>query len=331
MKNKIDQNNKTDQKYKTDQLKTVPEIDLFRIFPPEHDRFAFPADIHRVTASHGGEAFLILGSEMNALYDCGMALAGPDLVHNIRCFTDKLDYVILSHSHYDHMGGLPYVLEAFPKACVCASAKCARIFASENARKTMRQLGEDAKRQYAPGSTVPIITDGIRVDRQLAEGDQISLGDLTITAYETKGHTDCSMSFYIEEIGLLITSESTGILKKLDWVDTPILKDFSDAYVSLEKCRSLHPKHISIPHYAMLPADYNEKFFSLFDEECRRKMDYVRQRLAKGLSTEEIIRQYREDFWFDEIAQEMPYEAFETNSIHIVGALIRAIENEGDR
>ena len=100
--------------------------DIFNVFGDDFDRFDFPADVYRVTAGFGGEALLIVGSEKTGLLDCGMAYCGEKMVEKLarrlaENGREKLDYIILSHSHYDHMGALPYVRRRFPEAMVCGS------------------------------------------------------------------------------------------------------------------------------------------------------------------------------------------------------------------
>ena len=87
------------------------------------EREGFPKPLVRVTGGKGGEAVLILGSEKTALIDCGMAYCGERMTENLAerlasSGREKLDYIILSHSHYDHMGALPYVMRIFPDAVV---------------------------------------------------------------------------------------------------------------------------------------------------------------------------------------------------------------------
>ena len=90
----------------------------------ETDRFSFPDFIDRMTAGIGGESLLIRGENRVALYDTGMAYCGGQLVENVReaLGGGRLDYVILSHSHYDHIGALPDVIRAFPEAVVAGGA-----------------------------------------------------------------------------------------------------------------------------------------------------------------------------------------------------------------
>ena len=294
-------------------------------FGSDYDRFEFPCRIERVTAGHGGEALLILGSEKNALLDCGMAYCGPKTVNNILKACSSLDYILLSHSHYDHIGALPYIREAFPQAVVCGSEKCSRVLPRENAHRLMKELGTAARDLYDPDSAEEIRTDGLSVDRVLKDGDVISLGRETITAYETKGHTDCSMSYMLEPVRLLFTSESTGILEGENYIHTPLLKSFSQGLESLEKCRRLNPEYICLPHFGMLPAAFNSKYFEMFRQECDSKTDFVREMMSEGLDREEMFRRYIRRYWTPEKMDEQPFEAFEINSGHILDALIRYI------
>ena len=171
---------------------------VFDVFDKDFNRFDFPADVHRVTGGRGGEALLVLGSERTALIDCGMAFCGRRMVKNLEKKLkengrEDLDYVLLSHSHYDHMGALPYVRASFPEAVVCASRRCKEILTRPNAKKLIRELGLAARELYEPENTEDILVDDLKVDRILEDGDVISLGKERLVALETKGHTDCSM------------------------------------------------------------------------------------------------------------------------------------------
>ena len=123
------------------------DIEIFNVFGDGFDRFAFPGKQYRVTAGRGGEAILIIGSEKTAIIDCGMAYCGGDVVKNIK---DKLaeegrntlDFAFLTHSHYDHMGALPYIRRAFPKVIVYGSTHCQEILQRPNAKVLMKKLGQ---------------------------------------------------------------------------------------------------------------------------------------------------------------------------------------------
>ncbi|MBQ6371096.1 MAG: MBL fold metallo-hydrolase [Firmicutes bacterium] len=315
------------------------DIALFEIFEG-YDRFAFPGPIYRITGGHGGEALLICGSDKTALYDCGMAYCAEVTLQNLvnrlaSLGRDRLDYILLSHSHYDHIGALPWIREAFPGAQVCGSQHCADILKRPGAHDLMKELGEHALQLYEPGSTKEIRVDNLGVDRVLRDGDSISLGKETITAYETKGHTDCSMSYLLEPVSLLFTSESTGIIEGRPegtpdgrgYIHTPVLKDFHDALLSAEKCRHLNARHLALPHFGMVPEDLLGGYWDDFAAECESKMDFVRKLRDGGLDEETMLQRYADRYWTGYKQMEQPKEAFMLNSKYI----LRALQKEIDR
>ena len=71
---------------------------------------------------NGCSSFLIL-EEKTALIDVGLLYCQEEMVRKTKeqLCGRKLDYIILSHSHYDHVGALTYFRKAFPDAKVIAS------------------------------------------------------------------------------------------------------------------------------------------------------------------------------------------------------------------
>ena len=302
----------------------------FSVFE-DFDRFEFPAEyIYRVTAGKGGEAIMIAGRDKTALIDCGMAFCGREMVANVKSVLEtlgktSLDYVFLSHSHYDHMGALPYITEAFPDAVIYGSAKAQSILSKESARKLMKELGTSAQKMYAPENTEEIPVEGLKVDTVIYDGDEIDLGDMQIIALETKGHTDCSMSFALEPLSLLFTSETTGILINKEFLHTPILKNFDDAKVSLEKCKGYGAKYICLPHFGMLPEYFNDEYWAMLEKFYYEKRAYIKGLYEAGESEEEILAKYSEKYWHPEMAEEQPREAYLINCKDIVKAVLNSV------
>lgn len=67
---------------------------------------------HRALTAQHGLSYHIDFHGRQLLFDCG---SGPSFLDNARrldIHLEQLDAVILSHSHYDHAGGYPFLLEA---------------------------------------------------------------------------------------------------------------------------------------------------------------------------------------------------------------------------
>lgn len=279
------------------------------------NRPAFPKPLTRVTGGPGGEAVLIKGSEKTALHDCGMACFHKELIENTENALEgrALDYVILSHSHYDHMGALPYIIKRWPEVTVCGSAKASQVFKSKGATDLIVSMGKTAAEFYEHDPN-EINAEGIRVDRILENGDMIDLGDEKLMAFETKGHTNCSMSYFLQPEGILLASESTGILENENKLHTSILKSFDDSLESAMFLKLLPYRYVLIPHYGILPQELNDKYFDMYIEEVQREKSLIEDCIKKGMSVDEIFEEHKKVYWNELRAKNNPYRAYRMNT-----------------
>ena len=280
------------------------------------DSFNLPAPLVRVTGGRGGEAILILGSEKTGLYDCGMACFSDRLIENIHNVLDEqkrtLDYIFLSHTHYDHIGALPYLLKEWPETKVCGGEKAVKVFASEGAKKTMVRLGNAAKEQF--GTDIEITAEGMRVDIVMKDGDSISLGMEKVTAFVTKGHTDCSMSYMLDPQKILFASESTGVINGTGFMYPSILKSYDDAVESALKLKKLEVKDIIVPHYGVLENGAKKTFFDDFIEAAKAERQLIFEGIREGLSDEEILERHKAVYWSEARNVNQPYPAYKLNA-----------------
>ena len=156
-------------------------------------------------------AFLIMGEEP-VLYDTGMAYGAAKTIENIKRELDgaPLMHALLSHSHYDHVAGLPFLREEWPGLKSYGSAYAKKILEKPSARKTMRELSDAAAKGAGLPAAPEYDEDGLDVDVVVGDGDELVLGSHRILVYETPGHTRCSLSYLVDR-DLLFASETVGV------------------------------------------------------------------------------------------------------------------------
>lgn len=307
-------------------MKNNYQSNMFIDFPG-YNRLIFPEKIKRVTAGAGGEALLILGSEKTGLIDCGMAYCAEDLIENIKeillAENRQLDFVFLTHTHYDHIGALPYVLKCWPEIIVYGAAYCGKVFNSVGAKNKMAELGRIAWLKYKKQEPDEVMVDGLRIDVSVREDEPVWLGEEFLVALETKGHTDCSTTYILEPDGIMFASESTGVLESPDSMHISILKSYSDAMNSVKKCAGYPIKHLISPHYGMIPDFFVKEYWEMFISFAEEKRMFIFQLFSQDLTLEEILDEYSKKYWSDARGTEQPKEAFKENGANIIKAILK--------
>lgn len=320
--------------YKDNRQKKVKNnyaSDIYVDFP-DHSRFDYPDNITRVTAGYGGESLLITGPEKTVLYDCGMAYCHERLIENLedalkRKGRDKLDYILISHTHYDHIGALPYILEKYPDTIVYGAAKAKSVFQSDGARRTMKRLGEAARDNFSD-SKEDIKADGFRIDRIVGDGDRIDIGgNQYFQVLETKGHTDCSLTYVLEPDSIMFACESTGVLRNAKVMHTAFLKSYSETLASAKKCLDYGPRQIIGPHYGLVPEYFSKEYFDLYIKVAEEEKNFILYWHDRGLDFDELMEKFEEKYWSETRGRAQPKAAFLENAKYSVKHIVEVFRN----
>ena len=155
----------------------------------EWDKPVPPVQIHANTflvGTCGIAAILITGSAGHILIDSG-TLAGADLIaaniHSLGLRLEDVRYLLHSHEHIDHVGGMAR-LQQLTGAQLIASPAAAAVFNSGAAGPGDPQAG-----LHKPFPAA-------RVDRVITDGEAVRLGNISLTAIATPGHTPGALSWH---------------------------------------------------------------------------------------------------------------------------------------
>lgn len=207
--------------------------------------------------------YLIQGTDRAALIDTGLGVG--DLGQVVRKLTQLPVTVLLTHAHWDHLGGLgqfdrfalhgaerSWVEDRFPLPLGVVKANLTR---------------EDCDFPRAFRLEDYHLFQGTPA-RLLEEGDQIDLGGRVLTVFHTPGHSPGHCCFYEAERGYLFTGDLIyrGCLDAFYPTTDPVL--FRS---SVERLRGVPVRRLLPGHHSLdLPVSLVDRVAEAFESLTRR-------------------------------------------------------------
>ena len=268
-----------------------------------------------VRAVPADSAFLIDTGATAILYDSGFAFTGTAVAEKVKSLLGNrpLDYIFLTHSHYDHALGAAYVKKQYPSAKIVAGEYAAKIFAKDSAKAVMRDL--DRKFAALLGiHDYEDLTDTLCVDIPVKDGDRLSVGDLTFVAVPFPGHTRCSIGYYCPEKKLLLGSETTGVYVG-DGVVMPLfLIGYQLTLESIAKMKTLDIDYVLSPHYGILNAEETKLYLDISQHTIVEVVNDIKKILQNGGSKEDAVNYYKDRFFRGYVKTIYPLPALDLNT-----------------
>lgn len=276
--------------------------------------------------SHGGDAsFLIDDGKTSILYDTGFGFTGDAIAQNVKAALGErpLDYIFLTHSHYDHALGSAYILRHYPQAKVVAGRHAAEVFKRDGAKRMMQTL--DANFAKTCGVTdYDFLGDELRVDLVVEDGDTVRAGDMEFKVLALPGHTRCCIGFYCEREGLLLSNETLGVYDGKETIMPLCLVSYADSIASIERIEKLPITSILAPHWGLLDEAQTAYFLRNMRSATVRTVASILDSIKQGLSDEEIMERYKQTYWKGYIREIYPEDAINLNT----SLFIRLIRSE---
>ncbi|MGN0718913.1 MAG: hypothetical protein ACI4LQ_03800, partial [Anaerovoracaceae bacterium] len=135
-----------------------------------------------------------------------------------------------------------------------------------------------------------------------------------IEVLETKGHTDCALTYLLQPEKILFTCESTGVLVSPEISDVSALKDFDETIRVAERLKKIDFRVLISPHYGVVPTWFNEQYFDLYIEAAGKEKAFIRNLVEKGKDMDEILEAHRQEYWKTGRSDAQPYAAYRMNT-----------------
>ena len=173
-------------------------LEFSRTFDPQYGEAVKVADnVRRLTATNSGP-FTFTGTNSFIIGEGRVAILdpGPDDPSHVRALLDavageSVEAILVSHTHRDHSPGARHLREATGAPVMAAGP---HVAARQLQVGEVNRLDASADHDFMP-------------DDALADGTQFTIGDVTLEAVATPGHTANHLAFSMPEAGILFSGD----------------------------------------------------------------------------------------------------------------------------
>ncbi len=244
--------------------------------------------------------YLLEGDACTLIVSGGMSYLAPVVRDQLNAFgidEKRIQKLLILHSHFDHVGLVPFFRRRYPDLQVYASVRAWQILQMPKGIETINASGRlIAERMGLTGGLEGYDLEW-REDvagRVVSEGATIELGGLTVQILETPGHSSCSISAYVPEIRTLFPSDGGGI----PYGET-ILPSGNSNYTkyqeSLERLQAFKVDRLCADHYGYVTGRDAETYLGRSREaarEYRAMVESIYRRTGSVDATvEELVKE----------------------------------------
>lgn len=150
----------------------------------------------------------------------------------------KLTGVLLTHTHWDHVAGVPAVAAKYPDA---------KIYVHETDALRLKKYTDDVKARFV----------------FINEGDKISLGHQSIEVMHTPGHSAGECCYLIQQTPPALFTGDTVFVNEVGRTDLET-GSTAELFETLQRLKNLSPETIIYPGH-----DYGNTPTSTIARECK--------------------------------------------------------------
>ena len=274
--------------------------------------------------------YLLEGGSESMIISGGMSYIVPDILQQFRDFCideTKIKKLLILHSHFDHVGIIPFLKKMKGDLTIYGSARAWEILRMPKAIDTINTFSRDVARRVGREDILAEYDlewrDGLS-GTTVSDGDVIEIGGLEGRVYETPGHSSCSISFYVPELKALFPSDGAGIPFG-NTIFATGNSNFTQYQASLERIKDLEVEYLFADHYGYIRGnearnfikqsiEYAKEYRALLEDKYRQTGDID---VTAREITDEFISTYKEYFLTPDIMRGVNRQILR----HIAGAM----------
>ena len=262
--------------------------------------------------------YLLDGGGTYALLGGGFSYIVPDVEKQLQQFdipNEKIERILILHSHFDHCGIVPYFKNKWPWATITATARAKELLSTPKVIKGIKDLNRmmlKERRLKRDQKSYFIDEFQIDVESVVGDGDTIVLGDRSMHIIDAPGHSSCSMAVYVPLEKAMFASDSAGIPFG-DHVFTAANSNFDRYMQSLQKIFTFEMDIILAEHQGARSGRECKRFIQLSKDSAVR----MRRMLEESYARTQDVEQSTQEITAKVMAQS-PNDFFTTTVISLV-------------
>jgi glyoxylase-like metal-dependent hydrolase (beta-lactamase superfamily II) len=224
-----------------------------------------------------------------AIVEPGPGVIVPEIQEAARKLgLSKPQYIIPTHIHLDHAGGLGRLAEVFPDAKIVVNRDGAKHAAdpSKLIASTKMAFGDDFESTYGP--ILPVPEARLKI---VGDGERLTLGSRELLIIHTPGHAAHHIAIFDTKTRGLFSGESLGLIYGPGYPPLPAVAPPSfdmELYLKdMENLKALKPRLVFYSHGTA--AEEPERLIDTVIENTRLIGASIRRHLRAGESEEAII------------------------------------------
>jgi glyoxylase-like metal-dependent hydrolase (beta-lactamase superfamily II) len=249
--------------------------------------------------------YLLEGNNVSMIVSGGLSYIVSDILQQFKEFDideTRVRKLLILHSHFDHVGIVPFFKRRHPEIEVYASERSWEILQMDKATLTINEFGRNVARRMENEDVYSTYDLDWRNDVSghiVREGDRIDLGGVEVSILEIPGHSSCCIAAYVPELKALFPTDGGGIP-----FDNTIVSSGNSNYTkyeqSLVRLKDLEVDYYCADHYGYITGNEAREFIS----------KSIRMAKENRARIEEVYRSTRD---IDAAAQKLTSSFYEEN------------------
>jgi glyoxylase-like metal-dependent hydrolase (beta-lactamase superfamily II) len=278
--------------------------------------------------------YLLEGDRGAMIVSGGMSYIVPDMLQQLKEFgrdENRIKKLLILHSHFDHVGIVPFFKRRLPAMEVYASQRGWEVLQMDKAVVTINEFGRSVARRMAKGEVYSTYDLEWRRDvsgKTIRDGDRIDLGGLEVLILEIPGHSSCCIAAYVPGLKALFPTDGGGI----PFGETIVSSgnsNYTKYQQSLERLRPLEVDFLCADHYGFVTGSEANGFVSKSIEMAKKKRAVIEEAYRSTREIDAAARKLTSSFYEENPDYFLSPEIFLDVHRQMVRHIATAMEGRG--